>query len=126
MEKLSKVFYKVSVILSIIMICFLVIGMAIYGGVMGYAIGAGKFPEASTDAKVMVLAVAIALLVVYEVLMGWLLAFSIANLVVAKKAQINFSRPLHIASIVLGALSGMSFSIAAGILGLIVLSKKGE
>ncbi len=123
LKRLSKTFYKVSTILSIVMIALTAVAIVVVGLCFGLAIAEGmtiKDAYGNAYDESMLLTV----LITYEVLLVFALAHTIVNLVVSKKAFANPSKTLHILGIVFGLASGVEFSTAAGILGLIALAKE--
>ncbi len=125
LKRLSKTFYKVSTILSIVIIALTVVGIITIGVSFGLALADGtaiKDPAGNVYDK----ATLVAILVTYEILLVFSLAHTIVNLVVSKKAYANPTKTLHILGIIFGLASGVEFSAAAGILGLIALAKEGR
>ncbi len=123
LKRLSKTFYKVSFIISIVYVALIALGMIIFGASLGAALN-GDVTLTDPAGNAYDREVLVAAIVIYEVIFAFTLAFAIVNLVVSKKAFNKPSKKLHILGIIFGVLSGVEFSTAAGILGLIALSRE--
>lgn len=123
MKRASNTFYKVSIIISIICIVLFAIGLIYISASFSAALAGNLVVR---DAKGMAYSkdTIVTALVLYDTIFTVMLALSITNLVISKKARNNPSKKLHIAAIVFGVLSGVEFSAVAGILGLVALSKE--
>lgn len=121
--KASKTFYRVSKILSIVFIVFLVIGVAIGAGSIAYILATQSFPYVSQG--VTYTREQVQGMLIYIIVLGVIgVSFLIANLVISIKAPKQNTKALHITAIVFGVLSGVIFDIPAAILALKENSKK--
>ncbi len=115
--RLSKIFYKVSYILSIVFIALIAITAILLGAILGAAIANETIDPNDT-------VLAISMLISFELSFVSSLVLCILNLVMTKRASNNPTKQNHITAIVFGALSGVYFGVAAGILGLVDLKNQ--
>lgn len=121
----SKIFYLVSKIISIITIVATAIIMGIFIGYCVYLLGSGKLPFTPEGQKQQLTTEGVtAALIMFIISTIIIIGTTIANLVLSIKAPGSKDRGIHIASIVMGVISGVAFSVPAGIIALCNLNKE--
>ncbi len=126
-NRLSRIFYRISYVFSIVETVICSLAILIINIIFPWILASNNWPITDPNTgRVMTSDVFIILEVIYTLILSICLLCSIMTLIYSSKGLKNPNKRIHICSIVWGAIGGLGFSVAAGILGLVTLARAGN